>query len=66
MTDMKTYKEQSAEINRLSDRIKLKCANLAQQTKNSYYGDLLHVIEDLKEIDLFINDKYLTHELPKE
>jgi hypothetical protein len=56
---MKTYKEQSAEVKRIAQRIIEKCNNFADQSSNPYYGDLLHVIEDLKEIDYFLNDKYL-------
>ena len=59
---MKTYKEQSAEIQRLAARIMQKSKNFAKQTENPYYGDLHHIIETLQEADEFLNDKYLESE----
>lgn len=56
---MKTYEKQNEEVERLLVRIKTKCKNFAKQTQSPYAGDLNHVIEDLHEIDKFLNDKYL-------
>ena len=56
---MKTYEKQNQEVQRLLERIKTKCENFAKQVQTPYAGDLNHVIEDLHEIDKFLNDKYL-------
>jgi len=57
---MKKYKDQAKEVKRLANRITTKCSNFAKQKHDSpYFGDLLSVIEDLKEVDEFLNDKYL-------
>lgn len=57
---MISYKDQHKKIQELLKRIDNKCKNFAKQEENPYYGDLFHVIEELKEIDSFLNDKYLT------
>lgn len=58
---MKTYKVQNKEVQDLLKRISIKSKNFAKQTTSSpYFGDLLSVIDDLKSIDSFLNDKYLT------
>jgi len=54
-----TYEQQNAEIKRLLQVIGEKCENFAKQAESPYYGDLNHVIEDLAEINLFLNEKYL-------
>jgi hypothetical protein len=56
----KTYKEQSEEIKVLAERIVRKSIGFAVQTKDSpYYEDLDYVINELKSVDEFLNDKYL-------
>lgn len=41
-------------------RIETKCENLNCQIKDTWAGDLGHVLNQLNEIDSFLNDKYLT------
>ena len=57
---MRTYKEQNQEIKALLKRIGTKCSNFAKQNKNPNFGDLGYVLTELKDIDNFLNDKYLT------
>jgi len=54
-----TYKDQNVEIQKLLKRISTKSKNFTKQESNPNYGDLGHIIEELKEVDRFINDKYL-------
>ena len=48
------------DIQILLKRIAIKCENFASKNCNTWHGDLGLCLEDLKEIDSFINDKYLT------
>lgn len=54
-----TYKEQFKEIENLLNRIKIKTKNFSEREENPYFDDLSHVLSELKDIDNFINDKYL-------
>jgi len=52
---MKTYKEQSEEIKKLAESIVLKSKAFANRDHQSkYFGDLAHVIAELKELDSFL------------
>ena len=52
---MKTYKEQSEEIKKLAESIVLKSEAFANKDHQSeYFGDLIHVIVELKELDSFL------------
>lgn len=53
------YKNQYNDIKWLLDRIEKKAFNFAKQETNPFYEDLGNVIENLAEIDEFLNDKYL-------
>lgn len=54
-----TYKEQYKEIENLLDRIKIKSKNFSETEKNPHFDDLSSVLNELKDIDNFMNDKYL-------
>ena len=54
-----TYKEQYKEIENLLNRIKTKTKNFSVSEKNPYFEELLWVLSELKNIDDFMNDKYL-------
>lgn len=67
INETKSYLEQYEEIKKLLNRIDIKTKNFAEQTKDSpYYDDLYTVIEELKELDSFLNDKYLENALDEE
>lgn len=51
---MKTYKEQSEEIRELCKQIILNSDKFASETKSPYFGDLLYVISELKELNSFL------------
>jgi hypothetical protein len=53
------YMEQYKEIEILLNRIKIKSKNFSVIEMNPYYEDLSYVLYELKEIDAFLNDKYL-------
>ena len=54
-----TYKEQYKEIENLLNRIKIKTKNFSEIEQNPYFDDLSFVLNELKDIDDFMNDKYL-------
>jgi dynactin complex subunit len=56
-----TYKEQFKEIENLLNRIKIKTKNFSEIEKNPYFEDLSYVFNELKNIDNFLNDKYLNN-----
>jgi hypothetical protein len=47
------------EIKRLLSRIEKKSVNFTHQNINAWHGDLGSVLQDLKDIDGFLSDKYL-------
>ena len=53
-----TYKEQYKEIENLLNRIKIKTRNFSEIEKNPNFDDLSFILDELKDIDDFINDKY--------
>ncbi len=54
-----TYKEQYKEIENLLNRIKIKTKNFSETEKNPNFDDLSFVLNELKDIDSFMNNKYL-------
>ena len=54
-----TYKEQYKEIENLLNRIKIKTKNFSEIEKNPKFDDLSYILSELKDIDNFINDKYM-------
>ena len=54
-----TYKEQYKEIENLLNRIRIKTKNFSEIEENPYFDDLSYILSELKDIDNFINDKYL-------
>ena len=61
-----SYKEQYKEIEKLLNRIKIKSKNFSETTQNTYYDDLSYVLNELKDIDTFLNDKYLNVKSPSD
>jgi len=57
-----TYKEQFKEIENLLNRIKIKTKNFSEIEKNPNFEDLSYVFNELKNIDNFLNDKYLNNQ----
>ena len=55
------YQEQYKEIENLLNRIRIKSKNFSETTKNPHYEDLSYVLNELKDIDIFLNDKYLSN-----
>ena len=53
------YKEQYKEIENLLNRIQIKTKNFSEIEQNPYFDDLSFVLNELKDIDSFISDKYL-------
>ena len=53
------YKEQYKEIENLLNRIKIKTKNFSEIEKNPNFDDLSFILGELKDIDDFINDKYM-------
>ena len=47
------------EIQELLKRISIKSKNFEKKNLDTCFGDLGWVLKELKEIDSFINDKYL-------
>ena len=56
------YKEQFKEIENLLNRIKIKTKNFSEIEKNPNFEDLSYVFNELKNIDNFLNDKYLNNQ----
>lgn len=56
------YKEQYKEIENLLNRIRVKTENFSERERNPYYDDLSSVLTELRDIDSFLNDKYLNNE----
>ena len=54
-----TYKEQYKEIENLLNSIRIKTKNFSEIEENPYFDDLSYILSELKDIDNFINDKYL-------
>jgi len=55
------YQEQYKEIENLLSRIQIKTKNFSD-TENPYFDDLSYVLNELKDIDNFLNDKYLNND----
>jgi hypothetical protein len=61
MTTKETYQtEQAVKIQLLISRIQSKSENFFNQNKDTWFGDLGYVADQLESIDKFLNDKYLT------
>lgn len=54
-----TYKEQYKEIDNLLSRIRIKTKNFSEIVKTPYFDDLSYVLNELKDIESFMSDKYL-------
>jgi hypothetical protein len=61
MTEKEAFQTKLAvEINVLLQRVQKKSENFFNANKDTYYGDLGYVVERLRDVDEFLNDKYLT------
>jgi len=49
-----TYKEQAQEIERIAKEIIAKAYKFAEKQDSPWYGDLNHVIDELKETSSFL------------
>ena len=49
-----TYKEQAQEVERLAKEIIAKAYKFAEKQDSPWYGDLNHVIDELKETSSFL------------
>ena len=49
-----TYKEQAQEIERIAKEIISKANKFAEKQKSPWFGDLNHIIDELKETSSFL------------
>lgn len=62
MTPKETFQiHNAAKIQLLINRIQEKSENFFNQNKDTWFGDLGYVADELESIDKFLSDKYLNN-----